>query len=196
MSRASHGRTIVRELTFRVTDRLREQPTFTPIGSRRRIRNERSRFSANSSLPLPLKPRRLTTPRSAASRNMRGRGFPGCRSAVTVPSSAKPNPSSGQRCGATPSLSKPAASPIGFGKSMPRIRCASRSEVGGSGRGSPWARAASTMLLGALRAADRELVSALGVETKEKAASGAIERCAHRSIVSRRPERSSSASSS
>src|SRR6266404_161099 len=51
---------------------------------------------------------------------MRGFGFPGWAFAVTVPISTKPKPSAAQAGIATPFLSKPAASPTGFGKVRPK----------------------------------------------------------------------------
>ena len=52
-------------------------------------------------------------------RKMRGRGFPGCAFAVTVPISTNPKPSAAHAGRATPFLSNPAASPTGFGNLMP-----------------------------------------------------------------------------
>ena len=52
-----------------------------------------ARRAATTSAPALLKPIRLTSARSAGSRNSRGRGFPGCGRAVTVPTSTAPNPS-------------------------------------------------------------------------------------------------------
>ena len=55
-----------------------------------------------------------------AVRKSRGRGLPGCACAVSVPASIKPNPSASHAASATPSLSNPAASPIGLGKRTPK----------------------------------------------------------------------------
>ena len=57
---------------------------------------------------------------------MRGVGLPGWPCAVTVPTSAKPKPSAGHAGAATARLSKPAASPTGFGKRSPMRVCSSR----------------------------------------------------------------------
>ena len=51
---------------------------------------------------------------------MRGFELPGCALAVTVPISMKPKPSAAHAGKATPFLSSPAASPIGFGKVSPK----------------------------------------------------------------------------
>ena len=53
-------------------------------------------------------------------RKMRGFGFPDCALAVTVPISMNPKPSAAHAGRATPFLSNPAASPIGFGKFTPK----------------------------------------------------------------------------
>ena len=74
---------------------------------------------AIASAPWLLKPIRLTIARLSGSRNSRGRSLPGWACAVTVPSSAKPNPSAAQAATATPFLSSPAATPTWPGKSMP-----------------------------------------------------------------------------
>ena len=50
-----------------------------------------------------------------------------------VPISTKPKPSESRLSGATPSLSKPAARPIGLGKSKPNARTASRLSSGAQG---------------------------------------------------------------
>ena len=76
--------------------------------------------SATTSAPSLLKPRRLINASCSGKRKMRGLVFPGWGLAVTVPISMKPNPSAAQADRATPFLSRPAASPIGFGKSRPK----------------------------------------------------------------------------
>ena len=84
--------------------------------------------------PWLLKPKRLITASSAVRRNRRGRGLPGCGSGVTVPTSVKPKPSESAASTASPFLSKPAARPIGLGKSRPNAFTARR---GSSDFGAP-----------------------------------------------------------
>ena len=62
-------------------------------------------------------------------RKTRGRGLPGCGRGVTVPISTKPKPEPQQRSGTRASLSKPAAMPIGFGKSRPQRRVRSTRRI-------------------------------------------------------------------
>jgi hypothetical protein len=90
----------------------RFRPTIAPAG------RSASR-AAISWAPSLLKPKRLIAARSAASRNSRGRGLPGCGRGVAAPTSMKPKPlrDSGRR--AVAFLSNPAASPTGFGRSSP-----------------------------------------------------------------------------
>ena len=83
----------------------------------------RCRRTASAAAPALLKPIRLTIASSAGSRNSRGSGLPGCGWAVTVPTSTKPKPSSGQARRARPSLSSPAATPTRDGKSTAENRC-------------------------------------------------------------------------
>ena len=59
----------------------------------------RAVFSRAAARPLLLKPSRLMTARSSASRKMRGFGFPSCARGVTVPASTKPKPSAKHRFG-------------------------------------------------------------------------------------------------
>ena len=92
-------------------------PTGT-AGHRPLSRSLRRRL-ATASAPSLLKPRRLISACWLGNRKMRGSGFPGCAFAVTVPISTKPNPSAAHAGSATPFLSNPAASPIGFGKLRP-----------------------------------------------------------------------------
>jgi hypothetical protein len=75
--------------------------------------------TATASAPSLLNPNRLISPCCAGSRNTRGRGFPGCAFAVTVPASINPNPNAAQAGSATAFLSNPAASPTGFGNFNP-----------------------------------------------------------------------------
>src|SRR5207253_10119630 len=56
----------------------------------------------------------------ARNRKIRGLGLPGCALAVTVPISMNPNPSAAHARRATPFLSRPAESPIAFGKLRPK----------------------------------------------------------------------------
>ena len=51
---------------------------------------------------------------------MRGLGLPACRSGVTVPISTKPNPRANKAGYMRPSLSNPAASPIGLFTVFPK----------------------------------------------------------------------------
>src|ERR1700719_1208400 len=67
---------------------------------------------------------------------MRGLGFPGWALAVTVPTSTKPKPSAAQAGIATPFLSKPAASPIGFENVRPKTVLG----LGGDLKRSSWRR--------------------------------------------------------
>ena len=57
--------------------------------------------------------------RSRRSRNTRGEGLPSCGTGVTVPISAKPQPSCRMASGTRASLSKPAAIPTGLGNVKP-----------------------------------------------------------------------------
>ena len=76
-------------------------------------------LSATATAPSLLNPSRLMTARSSFSLNTRGRGFPGCGLGVTPPISMNPNPAPSSGPIASPFLSKPAASPSGFGRSIP-----------------------------------------------------------------------------
>ncbi|MCY1182282.1 hypothetical protein D9M73_228360 [compost metagenome] len=71
------------------------------------------------STPWLLKPMRLMMASAWGRRNRRGLGLPGCGRGVTVPISTKPKPSWAKPSMAAPFLSRPAASPTGFGKSRP-----------------------------------------------------------------------------
>jgi len=73
----------------------------------------------NASTPPLLNPIRLMSALAAGSRNMRGRGLPGCARGVTVPTSIKPKPSAPSASIYAPSLSRPAASPTGLGNFTP-----------------------------------------------------------------------------
>src|SRR5437868_11875778 len=85
-----------------------------PLACRDRRRRE------IASAPSLLNPSRLINADCSGSRKMRGLGLPDCGLAVTVPISMKPKPRAAQAGRATPFLSKPAASPIGFEKLMPK----------------------------------------------------------------------------
>ncbi len=75
---------------------------------------------ATTSAPSLLKPIRLTTARSAGSRNSRGCGLPGCGSPVTVPISTWPKPSARQRVDADGVLVEAGGQPErGAGRSAP-----------------------------------------------------------------------------
>lgn len=63
---------------------------------------------------------RLMIARSRGRRKTRGRGLPPCGRGVTVPISMNPNPRAESSRIASPLRSKPAASPTGFGKRMPK----------------------------------------------------------------------------
>ena len=101
-------------------------PTIGPPGARRRNR------AAAAAAPSLLNPIRFTSARSAGSRNIRGRGLPGCGRAVTVPTSTNPNPSAPSPATARASLSNPAASPTGPGNSRPSARTRSAGSDGPS----------------------------------------------------------------
>src|SRR5690242_19330267 len=60
--------------------------------------------------------------RASGSRKRRGVGLPGCGRGVTPPSSMKPKPSAASASTFCASLSSPAASPTGLGKSRPMTR--------------------------------------------------------------------------
>ena len=57
------------------------------------------RLRAAAAMPSLLKPMRLITAPSSASRNRRGRGLPACGRGVTVPHSTKPKPNLRHRVG-------------------------------------------------------------------------------------------------
>ena len=67
-----------------------------------------------SMIPLLLKPYRLITALSDDNLNTRGRGLPAWGFRVSVPASTNPGPSWDSWSKTSPSLSKPAARPIGF----------------------------------------------------------------------------------
>ena len=96
-------------------------PMFTPTttGADRRRRRRLASRAATAAAPSLLNPMRLTIARSSTSRNSRGRGFPGCRRAVTVPTSTNENPSAANASMPTAFLSNPAASPTGPGNVSP-----------------------------------------------------------------------------
>ena len=106
-------------------------PTTGPPG-----RRDRRSPAAAAIAPALLNPILLTSARSAASRNIRGLGFPGCARAVTVPTSTNPNPSAASPRVPRASLSNPAASPSGPGNSSPSARTRSTGSRGPSHRSS------------------------------------------------------------
>src|SRR6185312_10319908 len=99
-----------------------------------RPRRAARRVTTAGSPPL-LKPRRLTSAASSPRRNRRGRGLPGCGRGVTVPISTKPKPKRSIASGTSASLSKPAASPTGFGNSRPQSLMARLGASGADRRG-------------------------------------------------------------
>ena len=110
---------------------------FTPTTGPRRAPAARVRprsRAAAARAPALLNPIRLTSARSALSRNIRGGGFPGWACAVTVPTSTNPNPSAPSPRVARASLSNPAASPSGPGNSSPSARTRSTGSRGPSHR--------------------------------------------------------------
>ncbi len=115
-----------------------------------------SRASAASCPPL-LKPSRLITARSRGRRNTRGLGLPGCGSGVTVPISAKPQPSRKMASGTRASLSKPAAIPTGFGSDRPANETASEA----------WSNADGARKHAKLQRLERHLVRFLGRKQRE-----------------------------
>ncbi len=85
---------------------------------------------ANGAMPQLLKPNRLMTASSSASRNSRWPELPGCGRGVTVPASTNPKPSASMASQTSACLSKPAARPTGLGKSRPHTEVA---RIGSSG---------------------------------------------------------------
>src|SRR5690606_17635803 len=106
-------------------------PRLTPTGTGQRGRAAARRW-ARAWAPWLLKPMRLMMASSAGSRNSRGRGLPGWGRGVTVPVSTKPKPRAARAGTARPSLSKPAARPMGLSKFRPQISCFKT--AGASGR--------------------------------------------------------------
>lgn len=80
-------------------------PRMAPPGRPSRHFQRRAR---TRSTPTPGNPSRFMSPESSMSRNMRGRGLPGCGSGVTVPASTNPHPIAANAPGAWASLSRPA----------------------------------------------------------------------------------------
>ena len=76
---------------------------------------------------------RLITARSSASRNSRGFGLPACGRGVSVPTSTKPKPKPSICAETSASLSKPAASPTGLGKSSPATSIAEHRDRAAAG---------------------------------------------------------------
>ena len=113
-------------------------PTTTGCRPRRARRAHRAcrlrRCAAAAAAPALLKPIRFTTARSAGSRNIRGRGLPGCARAVTVPTSTNAKPSAPSASAPRASLSNPAASPSGPGRSRPSARTRRTGSRGASQR--------------------------------------------------------------
>jgi hypothetical protein len=83
--------------------------------------------STAASTPSLLNPMRLIKPLSSGKRNKRGLSFPGWALGVSVPISIKPKPNAESSSNIFASLSKPAASPTGFGNFIPKT---SRSSFG------------------------------------------------------------------
>src|SRR6185312_5071075 len=104
-------------------------PTMPP-----RPRRAASRVTTAGRPPL-LNPRRLISAASSPRRKRRGRGLPSCGRGVTVPTSTKPKPKRSIASGTSASLSKPAASPIGFGNSRPQSLMARLGASGAARRG-------------------------------------------------------------
>ena len=92
---------------------------FTPMTGPPRCRDRPSRAAA-AAAPALLNPIRLTSARSAVSRNIRGGGFPGWARAVTVPTSTNPNPNAASPRVPRASLSKPGRQPERPGKLQPQ----------------------------------------------------------------------------
>ena len=84
------------------------------------------------------------TASSAGSRNTRGLAFPDCGFGTTPPSSTKPKPSAMSASGTSHCLSKPAASPTGFGKRRPN---AATSRRGSSAGAAPCGASASALMV-------------------------------------------------
>ena len=86
-------------------------PRLTPKTPSGRFCSRRARAA---SMPLLLNPKRLIAASSSVRRKRRGLGFPGCARGVIAPISTKPKPARIKGEIASPFLSKPAATPIGF----------------------------------------------------------------------------------
>ena len=146
---------------------------------------------ATASAPSLLKPIRLTTARSAGSRNSRGRGLPGCGSPVTVPTSTKPNPSAASASIPSAFLSNPAARPSAPGKVSP-IASTGRPRVGERPvrrNGLPSRRAPEAEPVGGLRVdAGQDAVEQRAVRRHARPVRSAHS-CSDRTPMSPRPHR-------
>ncbi|PAV93508.1 hypothetical protein WR25_07179 [Diploscapter pachys] len=99
-------------------------PTLMPSRPERRFAARA--LARPASRPPLLNPIRLMTARSATSRNSRGLGLPVWGRGVSVPISTAPKPIANSPSTATPSLSRPAATPSGLANRRVPIWVASR----------------------------------------------------------------------
>ena len=107
-------------------------PRFRPTGTPLPRRDSRAQIAC---MPSLLKPNRLIAARSSVRRKSLGRGLPGWGRGVAAPTSIKPKPARHSGATAVAFLSKPAASPTGFGRSRPATLVRKRGEVCGPGAG-------------------------------------------------------------
>ena len=118
----------------------------------------RASIGATACAPGFGNPIAFISARSRGSRHTRGRGFPGCATAVIVPTSTNPNPRLPSPSNAVACLSRPAATPSGESNVQPeRVHAQRRVGLG------------SRQPRGERQRAGAEQVRALGVDAREHA---------------------------